>query len=48
MRGSRSCPPVTRDGVLARTDSNHLSRTRALQLAGPLGEQLAAVLHDPR
>lgn len=43
-----TCPAVTPDGVLAWTDTNHLSRTRALQLADPLGEQLAAVLDDPR
>ncbi|ANS79086.1 O-antigen acetylase [Serinicoccus hydrothermalis] len=36
------CPAVD-DGVLVWTDSNHLSRTRSLQLAGPLGEALAAV-----
>ncbi|WP_281964913.1 acyltransferase family protein [Serinicoccus marinus] len=50
--GDRLCPegwcPVVDDGVLVWTDTNHLSRTRSLELAAPLGEALSAALPDRR
>lgn len=38
-----TCPAV-HDGVLVYIDTNHLSRTRVLQLAGPVGERLAPLV----
>ena len=38
-----TCPAVD-DGVLVFSDNNHLTRTRLLQLADPLGEALEPVL----
>ena len=38
-----TCPAV-QDGVLVFSDNNHLTRTRLLQLAAPLGEALDPVL----